>query len=58
VLPYVGVFVYLLVRGGRRQPAPAPGAGAAGELERLARLHDEGKIDDAEYARAKARVLG
>jgi hypothetical protein len=30
----------------------------ASQLERLARLHESGKIDDAEFASAKARLLG
>jgi hypothetical protein len=30
----------------------------AGELERLARLRAEGALDDAEFAAAKAQVLG
>ena len=28
-----------------------------GILERLARLHDAGELDDAEYAAAKSRLL-
>lgn len=31
---------------------------AADQLERLARLHDSGAIDDAEFARAKAEITG
>jgi hypothetical protein len=30
----------------------------ADELERLARLHDGGALDDGDYARAKSRILG
>jgi hypothetical protein len=33
-------------------------AATAGELERLARLHADGSLDGAEFATAKARVLG
>ncbi|MFF4771305.1 hypothetical protein ACFY05_00445 [Microtetraspora fusca] len=48
-----------------RTPAPAGGAsrtpategGLVGELERLAALHQAGRIDDAEYARAKNLLL-
>jgi hypothetical protein len=32
--------------------------GTSAELERLARLHDEGTLDDAEFAAAKAKLLG
>ncbi len=42
--------------GSARKPAAT--ADTTGELERLARLHAEGKLDDAEYAAAKARLLG
>jgi hypothetical protein len=70
VLPYVGALAYLAVHGGRRRattPATTPASAATfpigpvsgvDELERLARLHTDGKIDDAEYARLKARVIG
>ena len=37
----------------RREPD-----GHAGELERLARLHADGALDDAEFTAAKARLLG
>ena len=37
---------------------PAPAAGDASELERLAALHDGGKLTDEEFAAAKRRVLG
>jgi hypothetical protein len=40
-----------------RRALPA-GTGVAGELERLARLHADGALDDAEFAAAKARLLG
>ncbi len=69
-LPYIGALAYLAVHGGRRRtstaattaaPATAFPIGpvsAVDELERLARLHTDGKIDDDEYARLKARVIG
>jgi hypothetical protein len=41
----------------RRTPTPAPQTGASDEIERLARLHAEGALDDAEFAAAKERVL-
>ncbi len=76
VAPYLGIFVYLIARGGgmaERAAASAQQANeatqayirdAAGvssdadELARLADLHSAGKLDDAEYAAAKAKVLG
>ncbi len=77
-LPFLGIFVYLIARGGgmaERQVAAAQKqneamqeyiqatAGAAGtseadQLAKLADLHTSGKLDDAEYATAKAKVIG
>ena len=40
-------------------PPPAPSADdAAGELERLASLHQSGALSDEEFATAKQKVLG
>lgn len=76
VVPFLGVFLYLIVRGdgmGQRAAEQArrseeafrayvqDAAGASSpsdQLSALADLHASGKLDDAEYARAKARVLG
>jgi hypothetical protein len=38
-------------------PTPTPTDNRAQQLEVLAALHDRGKLDDAEFAAAKARVL-
>jgi Short C-terminal domain len=44
------------------QAAPAPAAPAPGdstaELERLAKLHESGALNDEEFAAAKAKLLG
>jgi hypothetical protein len=72
VMPYLGVFVYLIARGKKMgehalEQAQAQDAAfrsyvkeAAGtdvdQLAKLAQLHDQGVIDDAEYARMKAKV--
>ena len=74
-LPYLGIFVYLIVRGhsmADRQIAQAQAqqeamdsyirttassASSADQLAQLAELHTSGKINDAEYATAKAKVL-
>ena len=75
-VPFLGIFLYLIVRGGsmgERQmkaakaqdaamqdyirSAAGTGASAADELAKLADLHSQGKIDDAEYAAAKAKVV-
>jgi len=75
-LPYIGIFAYLIARGGKmaerqakqmqaRQAAmdsyvreTATGGSDAEQLAKLAELHTAGKLDDAEYATAKAKVLG
>ena len=75
-LPYIGIFAYLIIRGGKmaerqakqmqaQQAAvdsyirtTASGATDAEQLAKLADLHSAGKLDDAEYATAKAKVLG
>lgn len=75
-LPYLGVLLYLIVRGDEMseraiQDAEArekavrsyiqDAAGSASltdELSKLANLKADGTLDDAEYAAAKARLLG
>jgi Short C-terminal domain/Phospholipase_D-nuclease N-terminal len=76
-LPFLGIFAYLIARGGgmgERQVAAAQkqneamqayiqsaaggGTSEADQLAKLADLHSSGKIDDAEYATAKAKVIG
>jgi hypothetical protein len=77
-LPFLGIFVYLIVRGGGmaerqmaaakaqneamqdyiRSAAGSDGGSQADQLAKLADLHASGKLDDAEYAAAKAKVIG
>lgn len=77
VVPYLGVFVYLIARGHKMsehaaesaqqqnaafrqyvQEAAAPSAqSAADQLTKLADLRASGAIDEAEYAKLKAKVL-
>jgi len=76
-LPFLGIFIYLIVNGGKmgeRQMAAAKaqeaamqdyirttasgGGSAADQLAKLAELHSTGKLDDGEYAAAKAQVIG
>ncbi len=75
-LPFLGIFAYLIARGGKmseRAATAAQDANAAtqayirdaaavstdaDQLAKLAELHSAGKIDDAEYATAKAKIIG
>jgi len=67
-VPFLAALIYLVSRGqGMRERAVQRqqeikeqiGAGStADELAKLAKLHDEQKISDQEYERAKAKVVG
>ncbi len=70
LLPFIGVFAYLLTQGGgmaQRQQARTVeardelrkfvGYSTADELEKLAKLKAEGTITEAEYSRLRARLL-
>ena len=75
-LPFLGVFLYLIVNGddmNRRadeaaraneaaaeayiRQAAGTSASTADELAKLAELHSAGKLSDAEYERAKVKVV-
>ncbi len=74
VVPYLGVFVYLIARGHKMAEHAAEAAAAqdaaarqyiqqvtstssAEELEKLARLREQGVIDEAEYQSLKTKTL-
>jgi hypothetical protein len=75
VLPYLGVFIYLIARGNRmsenaREAAQQQDAAfrqyvqdaaktpsTADELAKLAKLREDGTINDSEYAQLKERAL-
>ncbi len=70
VVPYIGVFAYLIFQGegmterGARQAQEARdelrrvvGFSAADEIEKLDRLKKAGSISDAEFARLRARLV-
>ncbi|HEY2332552.1 MAG TPA: SHOCT domain-containing protein [Acidimicrobiales bacterium] len=76
-LPYLGVFVYLIARGGSMadrdlaqaqandtamrayvQDAAGTGPSAATELAQLDQLRSAGTIDEAEFQKMKARIIG
>ncbi|MGI9645275.1 MAG: PLDc N-terminal domain-containing protein [Ilumatobacteraceae bacterium] len=74
-VPFLGVFIYLIVNGGSmneraveqaqaqqeqmnsyiRQTAGS--ASTSDQLQQLADMHNDGKLDDQEYAEAKKKVL-
>jgi hypothetical protein len=68
VFPYLGVLLYLILRGGKMHEhqvgavisAPAGGLppSPSEELHRLAELRDRGVINDDEFTRLKERVIG
>lgn len=76
ILPFLGVFIYLIARGGQMHERAARTAAAqqaatadyvrsvaspdnsADQLQKLAALHDQGALDDDEYEKMKAKVLG
>ncbi len=70
VLPYIGVFAYLLTQGrsmaergnarvrqARDDLRQTMGFSAADEIEKLERLKQQGAISDQEYTRLRARVV-
>ena len=71
IVPYFGVFIYLISQGrGMAERAQRMQAAqvsqvrqemsysVADELEKLDRLHQQGSLSDAEYQQARARALG
>jgi type VI protein secretion system component VasK len=76
LVPWLGVLVYLIARGGSMaerdhrnrqaqeeafrsyvQDAAGDGSGTADELTKLASLHDQGVLTDAEFTQQKAKLL-
>ena len=71
LVPYLGVFIYLISQGhgmGERaqkaqqasvqQMKSELGYSAADELQKLDALHDQGKLSDAEYQQLRTKTLG
>jgi ABC-type multidrug transport system fused ATPase/permease subunit len=71
LLPFLGIFVYVISQGHgmaeRAQEAQQAqvqamrqtiGYSSADELEKLKKLHDAGTINDADYEKMKAKVVG
>ena len=69
VLPYIGVFAYLIFQGGsmternqrtqeaREELRRVVGFSAADEIEKLDRLKKAGSISDAEFAQLRAKLV-
>jgi hypothetical protein len=70
VLPYIGVFAYLIFQGrsmterniqraleAREEVRRVVGFSAADEIEKLDRLKKAGSISDAEFARLRAKLV-
>ena len=70
VLPYIGIFAYILTQGGgmaernraqarqvREELRQTVGFSTADEITKLERLRSEKSISDQEYARLRARIL-
>src|SRR5271170_6097382 len=70
VLPYIGVFAYLISQGrgmternaqraqeAREQLRRVGGVSAADEIEKLDRLKKAGSISDAEFSRLRAKLV-
>jgi hypothetical protein len=77
IFPYLGVFVYLLARGGKMhehavqavaaqdqaarayiQNAVSTGSSSTDQIAQLANLKAQGVIDEAEFQKMKAKVVG
>jgi hypothetical protein len=77
VMPYLGVFVYLIARGHKMsehavedaqrmdaaqkayiRDAAGTAASPADQLQNLANLKAQGVIDDAEFTKMKAKIVG
>jgi hypothetical protein len=75
VLPFIGIFTYLIARGGKmtehavqdsqaqddyfnaRVKSAVGSNSEADQLATLSSLHDQGVIDDTEFAKMKAKVV-
>jgi Phospholipase_D-nuclease N-terminal len=72
-LPFVGTLLYLILRPGKPAssyyaygyaprpvyaPEPAMLSAPVEQLRMLSTLHDDGKLTDAEFESAKARIVG
>jgi hypothetical protein len=63
VVPFLGVFVYLIARGGKmheraaEQAAGSSGADTTDQLSKLAELKSQGVLTDAEFEAQKAKIL-
>jgi hypothetical protein len=67
IFPFLGILVYLIARpkptdeeiaAAQREQMTSAGISTADQLTQLSALHDQGKISDEEFAKAKKDLLG
>lgn len=67
LFPFLGILIYLIARpkpteeevaAAQREQMTAAGISTADQLTQLSALHDQGKISDEEFAKAKKDLLG
>lgn len=67
IFPFLGILIYLITRpkptdeeiaAAQRDQMTAAGISTADQLTQLSALHDQGKISDEEFAKAKKDLLG
>jgi len=67
IFPFLGILIYLIARpkptdeeiaATQREQMTAAGISTADQLTQLSALHDQGKISDEEFAKAKKDLLG
>lgn len=56
-VPVAGVFCYLISKSAAPAPLAPQNTDLNARLADLARLYDEGRLSDEEYARAKAKLI-
>lgn len=67
IFPFLGILIYLIARpkptdeeiaAAQREQMTSAGISTADQLTQLSALHDQGKISDEEFAKAKKDLLG
>ncbi len=58
LLPYIGYFTYLLIRGDSLAARMSGSSRSPDEIAKLAELHSRGALSDTEYAHARTMAMG